>query len=55
MDWGWPQWVFAGLYVLGLVASALSHGKQKTGKHDVLATMIGTAVSAFILHSGGFW
>lgn len=55
MDWGWPQWVMASLYAIAVLAGAFFHKQPKTGEYNVLATIFGSALGAYILHAGGFW
>jgi len=54
-EWGWPQWVFAVLYVFGVCMSAARDGEPKTGKHSFPVTVVATAIGAWILYMGGFW
>jgi len=54
-SYGWPQFVTIGLYVFHLVTEARDHGQPKTGKHNVLTTIIHMVIAIFILRSGGFF
>jgi len=52
--WGWPQWTYAGLILVGLLWSAYDHGKPRTPQ-NFWATVVGAAITVWITASGGFW
>jgi len=51
----WPQITMIVLYAINILVSAALHGMPKTGKNNVLATIIGTGLGVWILYEGGFW
>ena len=54
-NWEWPQYAIAALYALSIVLTAAMHGRPKDGNHNVLATIVASAIGAWILYAGGFW
>jgi len=52
---GWPQFVFAGLLVLGCGVAIGTHGTPKEGHNNAWATIIATIIEVTILYYGGFW
>lgn len=55
MEWGWPQYAFAGLLLSSLVFHLYSDGKRGGGWSDVAASVLVFALQAGILYAGGFW
>ena len=51
----WPQIVTIFLYAMSIGIDLERHGEQKTGKHNVVTTLIAIAIGASILYAGGFW
>ena len=51
----WPQIVMIVLYVVNVVIDAQRHGEPKDGKHNVLVTLVGSALGVWVLWAGGFW
>ena len=51
----WPQAVFLTLYVLGMIAAAVLHGKPKGGNHNFWAQTASSALGFAILYAGGFF
>lgn len=43
------------MVIANLMAGSYLHGKPKEGKYNVLFAIIGTAISLFLLHFGGFF
>ena len=54
MEWAWPQWVYAGLFVSNIVLCVSKHGESRGPYDGPLATFC-AAVSIWILYEGGFW
>lgn len=55
---GWPQYVYAGLIILGLGMSIAQHGEPRTGsdaRHNFFTSAIAAAISFWLLWAGGFW
>jgi len=50
-----PQYIYAGLSIIGLMAESYKHGKLKTGKHDVWTSIIATVIISALLFWGGFF
>jgi hypothetical protein len=50
----WPQITIICLYCVNLVVNAIKHGKPQ-GPYSVWSTIISTALSIWILNSGGFF
>lgn len=53
--WEWPQWTYASLMVLSVMANAYLHGRPRNASYSGPGAIIGTAFTAFILYKGGFW
>lgn len=51
----WPQIVYLGLIVAGLLMAGAKHGEPNTSKHNFWASLIGAAVSVGLLYAGGFF
>ena len=51
----WPQWVILALMFMGLGMSIGLHGKPRDDKYNAWATLIATALEAWLLYAGGFW
>jgi len=43
------------LLSVGVLCTALVHGKEKTGKHNVLISIINGGITVLVLWWGGFW
>lgn len=55
-EWEWPQWAMAIPLVLNVVLTAALHGKERTvSDYNVLWSLVGSALTAWILYEGGFW
>lgn len=54
-NWGWPQFVYAALLVLGIGLEMGRNGKPKTGNHDLVSSILATAFIVSILYYGGFF
>ncbi len=52
--WGWPQYVLIALTGWSVFYNVVNHGKPDT-PHNAYAACIGAAVTAWLLHMGGFW
>lgn len=55
MNWHWPQYVLASLYLIGLLLHARDHGKPKTGKDNFFVAAVSIVINIVVLHFGGFW
>ena len=53
-NWGWPQWVFVVILLLGIGVSAALSGKEKT-RGSFGASLVGKIVQTIILVCGGFY
>lgn len=53
--WNWPQYTMIIIWGLHLLMGAALHDKPKTGKYSIISAIIGTALSVWILSSGGFF
>ena len=54
MTWGWPQWVYAGLFVFAIVIHVSKHGEERSS-YDGPSAFFAGAVCTWILYMGGFW
>ena len=54
MEWDWPQFVVAGLIILGLGISLASHGKPRS-PHNLSIDIVAGGLNAWLLYMGGFW
>jgi hypothetical protein len=54
-EWGWPQWVYAGLLAIVPLLTAVLHGMPRTGKHDFWLSVCASGIGAWLLWMGGFW
>lgn len=52
---GWPQIVIIVSFSIGLALELLLDGVETKQKHSFLGKLIGTAITVWILHMGGFW
>lgn len=50
----WPQYLYAGLLVLGIVIHVSKHG-QPRDPYDGPIAFISALITAWILYMGGFW
>ena len=55
MNIGWPEGIWLGLTLGGLLLVANLHGKPKTGKWDIFVTIINSVIMFGILYWGGFF
>lgn len=53
--WEWPQYLYATMIAINIIANAILHGQECTGEYNVLSTIISAGIIAWILHMGGFW
>lgn len=53
--WHWPQWAMAVMMVLSVIITCSQHGKLRKGEHNGFLSIIGFAISLFILTCGGFF
>ena len=53
--WGWPQWLYAGMFLLSNLIALAKDGEPRTGKHEFGITLASTFVCAWILWMGGFF
>lgn len=53
--WGWPQLIYLALLVLGAGMELARHGQPKTGEHNVITTLIASAIILALLAWGGFF
>ncbi len=51
--WGWPQYVFAGMLLSNFIVAPLVHDTEVV--RNGFSVIFCTALTAFILYSGGFW
>jgi hypothetical protein len=54
-NWGFAQYLMAGLFLLGLMSDAHRHGRPYQKTENVFVSLVAVAISATILHFGGFW
>lgn len=52
--WGWPQWVYAGLMVFGVLRGLAKDG-DPDGKVNAGMSIAAAMVCAWLLWMGGFW
>jgi len=53
-NWGWPQWVFIAIILLGIGLSAALSGKEK--KHSSFGVaLVAKIIQTIILVCGGFY
>jgi hypothetical protein len=50
-----PQILLIMLFTLDAGITLAHHGKPKEGKHNIVMTLIGTAIHVAILYWGGFF
>lgn len=55
LHWGWPQFVYLGLMVLGLGVGLAQDGQPKEGKHSFMTTLVATALVLWVVYCGGFF
>lgn len=55
MNWHWPQWTFATIYLLALFGHGLTHDTPKTGKNNGVYGVLCIILSTIVLYYGGFW
>lgn len=55
MNWHWPQWTIAALYVLALFGNVVTHGKLRTGNNNGVIGIIAMMFYSWVLYCGGFW
>ena len=51
----WPQFVWLALALTGLGMEAAKDGELKTGRHNFVASLLASALVAWILYCGGFF
>jgi hypothetical protein len=52
---GWPEGIWIGLVMSGLIVSAVFHGEPKKGKYSFPVTFTSTIISLLLLLWGGFF
>lgn len=55
MIFHWPQVTILFLYALGIAVGVLEHGKPRTGKYNMFATIFWSLLGATVLYYGHFW
>lgn len=55
MNWGWPQIAYAALVCIGIGMALAKHGEPKNDTHSVWWSLVGNALTLWILYKGGFW
>jgi len=57
MEWGWPQWVIAGWFILTLCSQFARAGAGRDAAlwFGVLLSIIVLSFASYTLHAGGFW
>lgn len=50
-----PQILMLGLMILGLGISLAQHGEPRTGKHNLMHSIIGCAIQFGLMYWGGFF
>jgi len=51
----WPQITWIVLAAIGLGIDLSRDGREKEGRHNFIATLIGTGLMAWLLWAGGFF
>lgn len=51
----WPQLTYLALIIFSLGITTQQHGKPKTGNENVWVSLMGAAISVFLLYMGGFF
>lgn len=54
-NWGWPQWLYLSLMLVGLIVHAYMNGKPRVGKYEFGPHLVAVLISIFILTKGGFF
>lgn len=55
MNIGWPEGIWIGLAILGLVMGAIQDGEPKTGTHKFAVTFVSVLLTFGLLYWGGFF
>lgn len=53
--WGWPQWTWVIIALIGLLGHAANHGKPRETEWNGFMSLISFGLSIFILSQGGFF
>lgn len=51
----WPQLVWLALVMIGLGVDVARHGRPKTGKYNLWASLAALLIAVAILYFGGFF
>lgn len=58
-SWGWPQWLYLGLFIVGTL---IHMAKEMRQRQEPYLAVVGTVTYAlvqcffaYVLHVGGFW
>lgn len=54
-NWGWPQWTYVVLMLIGLIAHAHKHGQPRGEKYNFGTQLLAVIITVFILGYGGFF
>lgn len=52
---GWPQIIYLALILYSIFEAASHHGEQRTGRHNLWATLVSAALSVGLVYWGGFF
>lgn len=55
MNFGIPQIIYITLAAMGLGIDLIKHGETKSGKHNVVTTLIAQILVLGLLYWGGFF
>lgn len=53
--WGWAQWAYVGMTLIGMLIMANKHGKPKTGTENFWTTVLATSTCWIFLYYGRFF
>jgi hypothetical protein len=51
---GTPEWILIGMTVVGLLITAMFHGRPQA-PYNIFLSMVGTAITYGLLYWGGFF
>lgn len=51
----WPQITWIALCAADVAINLVQHGKPRTGRYNIIGSVIGAGLMIWILHSGGFF
>lgn len=52
---GWPEWIYVGINILGLLISVSEHGKPQSGTKNAVPSVIALLIVLPLLYWGGFF